>query len=93
MYIQYLSRNNVIIIIIIIDCYFITSCKLEALELFALLDIFTKLCVLICHYFVILFRYFIFDFDAPPNTVKLILTRIRSNKDVIRASLTHVDMV
>ncbi|CAI8040746.1 28S ribosomal protein S6, mitochondrial [Geodia barretti] len=32
-------------------------------------------------------RYVIFDFDAPPQSVGLILSQIHQNRDVIRASL------
>ena len=42
-----------------------------------------------CHHalYSFLCRYFIFDFDAPPQSVQLILSQLRSNNDVIRASL------
>ena len=45
--------------------------------------------VLIFKWFI--FRYFIFDFDASPNSVKLIMSKIRSNKDVIRANVVKAD--
>lgn len=33
------------------------------------------------------YRYFIFDLDAPPQSVKVILSQLRNNRDIIRASL------